>query len=630
MPHSYWDNVLRFRISRRRSLMASGAGLTTATLLAACGSDNQDGGSSTGSGGSGSSTGLIASPSKSEGKPGGVLKDFYAAELTHMDALLSNSASTVNLISVFAYPRLLKFTIHEAPKTNDGGETEGEVAQSVEKSPDGLTYTFKLRQGMLWDKRAPTNGRVLDTDDVLFSWKKFAAVNASAPNFVYDSVRAPGAAVESISAPDKSTIVMKLRRPEAALLTLLAGWDQLYIMPRESDGGFDPKTNIRGHGPWILDAFVPSSHTHWARNPDYYNKGRPFPDRLERALVPEYATRLAQFKAGNIHTFVAANEDIVQAKRDVPKSVIYQDQLFNSMTSAPNISFGYEGNSIFRDTRVRQAMSMALDRDAFANVMENIDKFAADGIDIEWGINTHLSPGWGDYWLDPKDASKFGPDVKYLEFHPDQSKSLLSAAGHANGVEFDFYHNSEATYGAAYRQQVEIIQASLEEVGLKGNLKGMPYAQWLANYHYGYTPAKYESGEVQGFNGIGLTAERTRYTPALSIFGLMHPEGDAFHGAVPANGQGSPIKGDPVLNDMLAKFRLETNREAAIKQSHDVQRYIAKNANYIPKPSNSKPLRLMWPAIANAYVYNSSSVGRNLWAENYINWWLDTTKAPFV
>ncbi len=110
----------------------------------------------------------------------------------------------------------------------------------------------------------------------------------------------------------------------------------------------------------------------------------------------------------------------------------------------------------------------------------------------------------------------------------------------------------------------------------------------------------------------------------------MHPEGDAFHGAVPANGQGSPIKGDPVLNDMLSKFRLETNREAAIKQSHEVQRYIAKNANYIPKPSNSKPLRLMWPAIANAYVYNSSSVGRNLWAENYIHWWMDTTKAPFV
>ena len=87
----------------------------------------------------------------------------------------------------------------------------------------------------------------------------------------------------------------------------------------------------------------------------------------------------------------------ISRKRDVPKSVIYQDPLYNSMTSAPNVSFGYEGNSIFRDTRVRQAMSMAIDREAFADVIENIDRFAADGIHIEWGINTHMGQTFG--WL---------------------------------------------------------------------------------------------------------------------------------------------------------------------------------------------------------------------------------------
>jgi ABC-type transport system substrate-binding protein len=483
---------------------------------------------------------------------------------------------------------------------------------------------------MLWDRRAPTNNRPIDTEDVLFSWKKFAEVNASAPNFVYNAERAPGASVESIEAPDSSTIVLKLRRPDAALLTLLAGWDQLYIMPRESEGGFDPKSEIRGHGPWILDEYVPSSHTHWERNPDYYVKDRPFPDRLERALVPEYAARLAQFKAGNIYTFVASNEDIVQGKKDVPETVIYQDPIYNSMTSAPNIYFGYEDDTIFRDTRVRQAMSMAIDREAYAEVIENIDRFAADGIDIEWGFNSQLSPGWGEAWLNPADAAKFGDAVKYLEFHPDESKALLSAAGYPNGVEFDFFHNSEGTYGAAYAQTYEIYQALFADVGLNANLQGQPYAQWLAQWHYGYTPASYEAGTVKGFNGIGLGAERTRYTPALSIFGIAHPQGDAFHGSVPANGVGRAIDGDPVLNDMLAKLRLETDREASLTQAHDVQRYIAENVTFIPKPSNSKSLRLMWPVLGNAYAFDSSAVGRNLWAENYINWWIDTSKAPLA
>jgi peptide/nickel transport system substrate-binding protein len=666
MESNYWKRAVAGRISRRRALGAVGGAAFSAAFLAACGSDNKSTSSgstgtsgatgSTGSSGStaatgatgstgstsassgasgstgtsGASSGLITEPENtlSKAKAGGVIKDFYTAELTHMDALLSNSASTVNLISVFAYPRMMKFTVVETPDSNDGSKTEGETAESMEVSPDGLTVTFKLRQNMLWDRRAPTNNRAIDAEDVMFSWDKWTSLNASAPYLAHSA--APGAAVDSLEAPDSSTIIMKLVRPEPVLATLLAGWDVFYIMPRESDGGFDPKSEIRGHGPWILDEYVPSSHTNWDRNPDYYVKDRPFPDRLERVLVPEYAARLAQFKAGNIHTYVASNEDIVQSKKDVSETVIYQDPIYNSMTSSYNIYFGYEGDSIFRDLRLRQAVSMALDRDSYAQVLENIDRFAADGIDIVWNYNSQLSPGWGEAWLDPADTAKFGESVKYLQFHPDESKALVAAAGYPNGVEFDFFHNSEGTYGAAYAQTVEIHQALLADVGLKATLQGKPYAEWLAQYHYGYTPAKYKTGEVKGFNGISLNAERTRYTPALSIFGLMHPEGDAFHGTVPPSGQGLAIDGDPTLSDMLAKVRLESDRQSMLTQIWDVQRYISENANYVPRPSNSKPLRLMWPVLGNAYAFDSSAVGRNLWAENYINWWIDTSKPPLA
>jgi peptide/nickel transport system substrate-binding protein len=484
---------------------------------------------------------------------------------------------------------------------------------------------------MKWDARAPTNGRALDADDVLFSWKKFGDLNASAVNMVYNATKSPGAAVDSVTAPDQQTIVMKLRKPDAALLTLLAGWDQLYIMPRESDGGFDPKNTIRGHGPWLLDEYVPSSHTNWIKNPDYYNKGRPFPDKLERVLVPEYATRLAQFKAGNIHTDVVqfTPQDVVQLHKDAPKTLIYQSATF-SPVSSPNVLFGYEDNSPFRDVRVRRAMAMAIDREAFADTIENRTGFAKDGLDIAVAFNTVLSAGWGDYWLDPKDPAKFGSSVKYLEFHPDDAKQMLTAAGFANGLEFDFFFNQEQTYGAAYGAQVEIFQGMFGDVGLKAKLNGLPYAQWLNNYHYGYIPASYQSGKVKGFNGIGLAAERTRYTPAISLYGLMHPQGDAFHGAVPPSGQGSAIDGDPTLTAMLEKLRGETDRNAAISQAHQVIQYSTENTIYIPKPSTSKFFTVWWPGISNNFSFNSSTVGANLWAENRIGWWIDTSKAPFA
>src|SRR6476620_9299924 len=121
---------------------------------------------------------------------------------------------------------MVKFTTTKAPKPYEGG-IDGDMMESWETSPDKLTVTFKLRQGMKWDSRAPTNGREIDAQDVAWSWTKFAANN-------------PSAAVESVTAADNRTIVMKLKQPDSALMTTLAGWDQFYPMPRESESQFDP------------------------------------------------------------------------------------------------------------------------------------------------------------------------------------------------------------------------------------------------------------------------------------------------------------------------------------------------------------------------------------------------------
>src|SRR5918996_1606594 len=110
MESSYWSKAVGRRISRRRALGVVGGGAFSAAFLAACGGDDDEP-STTGA--TGTTSGLITAPTNTlaQAKAGGVIRDFYTAELTHMDALLSNSASTVNLISVFAYPRLMKFTV---------------------------------------------------------------------------------------------------------------------------------------------------------------------------------------------------------------------------------------------------------------------------------------------------------------------------------------------------------------------------------------------------------------------------------------------------------------------------------------------------------------------------------------
>ena len=71
----------------------------------------------------------------------------------------------------------------------------------------------------------------------------------------------------SLTAPDDRTIVIKLREPDASIIPLFAG-TSFSPMPREFAGGFDARTTVRGHGPYILDEYVPSVRFVWKRNPD--------------------------------------------------------------------------------------------------------------------------------------------------------------------------------------------------------------------------------------------------------------------------------------------------------------------------------------------------------------------------
>src|SRR5688572_29689958 len=418
---SYWEGVTRSRLTRRRALLAAGGiGVTGASLaLLGCG-DDDDGSSSTGGGGTGGGSGLLSTPQDTTGqaKAGGTIRDFQNADMLNFDPVASPSNPVINFVAVFAYPRLLKFKPGKYPDPSDGS-SEGETATSWEMSGDRLTLTFKVRPGMKWDSRAPTNGREIDAQDIAWSWQKFAALNPSAANLVYDATKNPGAAVESLTAPEAKTVVMKLKQPDSALMTTLAGWDQFYPMPRESESGFDPKTTVRGYGPWQLDDYRASAYTHWRRNPDYYVKGRPYADRLERALIPEFAARIAQFKAGNIHTDVLeqAQDQVLQMKKDLPQTLLMLGHGGNGRNYTATVSnliiFGYEGNSLFKDVRMRQAMSMGIDREAIADSMENRTVFEKEGLDNSIAANSALSPAWNGYWIDPNNDKEFGPTNKY-------------------------------------------------------------------------------------------------------------------------------------------------------------------------------------------------------------------------
>jgi ABC-type transport system substrate-binding protein len=459
---------------------------------------------------------------------------------------------------------------------------------------------------------------------VVWSWEKFGRLNGSSANHVYNPDTNPGAPVESVSSPDNETVVYKLRKPDASEITLLATWDQFYVMPRESESQFDPRREVRGHGPWLLEEYVPSARINWARNPDYYMKDRPYFDRIERPIIPEYSTRLSQFRTGAIHTTVVSPSDILQTKQDLPKTDILQADFF-ATSASPYLGFGYEGDSRFKDQRVRQAVSMAVDREGFANVADNIDKFAQGGIDLEVAYNTVVGAGWTGYWIDPTNESEFGGSAKYLQYNLEEAKKLLSAAN-AGNASFDLFYNQDNLFGAAYTSALELYTAMLTDAGLKPNLQGVNYQRYN-EVHYSHLKRSVY-GQTGGFNGMVLIAERPYATVASLLFGIAHRDGVAFHGATATGSNASD--GDPKLNDDIDKIRQETDKARQQAMVKDLIRYYTEKSYLVPRPSITKLLGVWWPAIGNNGAFNTVPSGGNIWVEQGLNWWLDQTKAPFA
>jgi peptide/nickel transport system substrate-binding protein len=633
--NGYWQRFVHSRVSRRRALATGGTligGAVTLSLVG-CGGDDDDaapstGGAATGSpstGGTGSTgtSSLVYQPadSTSQAKPGGTLLDFLTGDAEHFDPGSSDRANVINPTSVYVYPRLVSFVLAKFPEIADGS-VEGEVAEGYEVSPDRLTITFKIRQGMAWDQRAPTNGRAIDADDVIASWERYSVEHPTAASLVY-SEESKSAPIESLEASDSRTLVMKLREPDHTVLPALADFVTFYVLPQEAaNGGFDPQREIRGHGPWILEEYEPSVGFTFVRNPDYFLKDRPFIERMERPIVPEYAQRQAQFRAGNIYTSVYSPADVLVGMKDVKEALALQADAHER--NGLEMVFGMENNSPFRDVRVRQAFSMAIDRDSYGEVVENVSAYADAGLDVDMVNNAIIWAGWDHVRLDPNDTAAFGENHVYVKYNPEESAKLRDAAGFKDGLNVTF-SNVVGYSGAEFERSAELLVALLNQEGMGLQHHPITYQEFSDSWSRAYGFSAYEkSGE--GYEGVLHRTGRGWSSLGLQLFDLYHKSGR--HPIWDPVAQ-TPHAGDPELNPILESYRQSFDREEQIGLMHDFIRNFAGKMHTVIKPTTSKTFELYWPVIGNLGVFNTMPAGSE-GAERRRNWWLDSTKAPLA
>ncbi len=359
---------------------------------------------------------------------------------------------------------------------------------------DPTTIDIKLRQGVMFHDRPPVNGRELVADDVVFSFKRM---------FERGLQVRTGEAISSIEAPDKYTVRIKTHEPFPLLPSVFFGrYEAVFMAPEaeHSEDGYAGSDSMIGTGAFVHTQYTPGVGHKAVRNPDYWNEGLPYIDAFEQPIMRDRNVRIAALEVGRLDYV----EEVSKSFKDRLEKTAPSIQSIPCVNANPHTIVMRNDIPPFNDVRLRRAISMGVDRDAFVKGL-----FKGEGAIL--GTTAPFIEGA----LTPED---FPPETrKYLEYNPTAAKALLAEAGFPDGLDVEIFVGLH--YGSPFNEQIEGLPGMLRQIGVNATLKVASlaeYSEGVATWGYGpigiirsgvtsgpiieFALGSYHSGEAPGTN----------------------------------------------------------------------------------------------------------------------------------
>jgi peptide/nickel transport system substrate-binding protein len=604
---NYWDKVLQRRLSRRRAIVATGALGASAAFLAACGSDDGGGG-----GTGGDSSGLLydRQDETSGAKPGGVYVDSHPLVLTTFDPMRTGGQIRV---ARRGYSQL--FRVADGTLEIPDGSVEGDLAESWELSPDKLTLTVKLYPQAGFPPIPPVNGRMVDSDDVLFTWQRVLD-SGNLRGELANSVNS-AAPITSVTAADKQTVVIKMAQPDVTIFQNLATdvLGGMYVLPKEAadPNVIDIPRKAIGTGPYYLSNDSEIEYD-WKKNPNFkrpkLTNGEPFIDEIHEPVITDPAAGSAQFRSGALYEYPISVNEILGAKRENPDLLM---SATSPTTFTERLFFGQSADSPFKDERVRIAFMKSIDRDAFIDVAYNADQFKKEGLPVdtfwEGALRASTYKGW---YVDPSDASKFGDAGSNYVYDPEEAKKLIEAAGFSTPLAFNNTYGapSPTSFPASYYTRAEIFLGMIESSNLwKQN-------RVLIDYRTEWNTDRYRFS-LGNFNGTSWGSDTSPVEATSAMFFVFNSKGGLYLG------------GDATLDDLTARAKQEFDDAKRKDLIAQVQKYDAQKF-YNEKIGVAGSFALHWPVVRNFNVHFGGTNWLGVTTPSGLKAWLDPTKRPIA
>lgn len=282
---------------------------------------------------------------------------------------------------------------------DDKGEPQPKLALSWTHSDDYKSWTFKLRPGVKFHDGTPFNAQAVKEN---FDRQKDPANKCRCAFYI--------AYVHDLEATDDLTVVYHLNDPQVnqpALLSLQSSNNVIHSPTAWKTKGDDYNRNPVGTGPYILKSWAAGDRIVLEKNPDYWNKGHPYLDRIVLKPLPDAQSRFASLQSGeaDIVWDDEYDADNIQKAQKDPKLKVHTYAGSGAVVYAFNTKA-----APFDDVRVRQALVMALDRKKISQAITN-------------GLARSASNPYGDgSWVKCKDDGALPEDLE-------KAKALLKDYG---------------------------------------------------------------------------------------------------------------------------------------------------------------------------------------------------------
>lgn len=419
------------------------------SVLAGCGSDhgNSSGNGTAAAGGSESgsqSSGGSQNAAAGEAKYKDTITFATGSDQNYMDGQMNN---TNDIYLRACYSQLVR--------RKPDNEFEGDLAERWEVSEDGCTWTFYLRKGVKFH-----SGKELTAADIKASYDRLLDTE--------NPVRYNSLATGYISAcnvVDDYTVELVTPTPIASMLANLCHRSNLilnadYIEKYGTELGLTAES-VDGTGPYRLTSWDPGQEMVLERFDDYF-KGAVPTKNVDILIVPDANARLVALETGEVDATIVAASDVESVKANEDLQVL----TFEGIGSY-GLQFNCT-NEYLSDTRLRQAVSYAIDRQAIVStLLQNVAKSVSTA-----PVNPNV---WGY------------ADLGLIEQDQEKSKQLMAEAGYPDGFEFSImvYTGYNKSLEAC-----EMIVSDLAEVGIKASIETVDNATFSGSMGGRSTPGE--------------------------------------------------------------------------------------------------------------------------------------------